>query len=163
MNHIKFTKNSFVLLLAFFLLCGSLNAFAAAETIIIDGQVASIPSTMGTIQEKDDRTFLPVRFVMEHLGCQVEYVDETRMAVISSPNAYYLIQDGNPILYVLEGDGTETRNIEMDTTPYIETTEIDGQSYGRMYIPIRYLAEAIGYTVGWDETTQTVSLTSASN
>lgn len=28
----------------------------------------------------------------------------------------------------------------------------------RTFVPIRFLAEAIGYTVGWDEASQTVSL-----
>ena len=36
------------------------------------------------------------------------------------------------------------------------------QTYGRMYVPIRFLAEAIGYNVGWDEATQTVTLTMGS-
>ena len=40
----------------------------------------------------------------------------------------------------------------MDTAAFIDATE------GRTYVPIRYLAEALGYNVGWDETTQTVTL-----
>lgn len=135
------------------------TAFAAAETIKINGNITQIPATMGSIQERDDRTFVPVRFIMENLGCSVDYIDETKMAVISSVSSTYLIQEGNPILYILPDQYTETENVQMDTSAYIETTTIDGQSYGRMYVPLRFLAEAIGYTVGWDEATQTVTLT----
>ena len=43
----------------------------------------------------------------------------------------------------------------MDTKAYIDDAE------SRFYLPIRFLAEAIGYNVGWDEATETVSLTMA--
>ena len=45
----------------------SLSAFATAENIIIDGQNITIPAEMGKVIEKDDRTFVPVRFVAEFL------------------------------------------------------------------------------------------------
>lgn len=40
----------------------------------------------------------------------------------------------------------------MDTNVFIDDSE------GRMYIPIRFFAQAMGYTVGWDEATETVRL-----
>ena len=43
----------------------------------------------------------------------------------------------------------------MDTAAFIDEEE------GRTYVPVRFLAEAMGYTVGWDEATQTVSLDKA--
>ena len=82
--------------------------------------------------------------------------------LISSISCSYLIQEGNPTLFILQDQYTQTQNLQMDTSAYIEETEIDGQTYGRMYVPIRFLAEAIGYNVGWDETTQTVTLTMGS-
>lgn len=144
------------------LLFGSgLTAFAAAETIVINGTVTEIPPEMGSIQEKDDRTFVPVRFIMENLGCDVVYDDSTRTAVITSDFSTYLIQEGNSVLYILPDLYTETENKQMDTSAYIESVLLDGIEYGRMYVPIRFLAEAIGYTVGWDGETQTVTLNMA--
>ena len=130
----------------------SLSVFAAAESIIINGQEAVIPSDMGSIKEMDDRTFVPVRFVMENLGCNVEYLEEDRTAVISSIACTYIIQEGNNTLFVLPDQYTETQNIVMDTAAFIDEAE------SRMYVPIRFLAEAIGYDVGWNEETQTVTL-----
>ncbi len=156
MNIIKKTVSILIIVCV---LCSGILAFAAAETIKINGTVTNIPPEMGSIKEKDDRTFVPVRFILENLGCTVDYVEDTKTAVISSISSTYLIQEGNSILYVLPNQYTETQNIQMDTSAFIETTVLDGQEYGRMYIPIRFLAEAIGYTVGWEEETQTVTLT----
>lgn len=139
-------------------LCTSFSAFAVAESIIINGNVAQIPADMGIIREKDERTFVPIRFVMEYLDCHVDYDETNRSATVASDTCAYLIQDGNNRLFVIpypNAEGmqvTEPYAITMDTVPYIEETE------GRMYIPIRFLAQAIGYTVGWDEETQTVTL-----
>lgn len=141
------------------ILCSSLTAFGAAESIIIDGTTTEIPPEMGSIQEKDDRTFVPVRFIMEYLGCSVVYDDASHSAVITSATSTYLIQEGNSSLFILPNYYKETEEKQMDTSAYIESTTIDGVEYGRMYVPIRFLAEAIGYTVGWDADTQTVSLT----
>ena len=157
----RLQKITAAVLVAGTLLLGT-NAFAAAQTIKINGNVTQIPAEMGAIQEKDDRTFVPVRFVMENLGCKVDYIDDSKMAVISSISCSYLIQEGNPTLFILQDQYTQTQNLQMDTSAYIEETEIDGQTYGRMYVPIRFLAEAIGYNVGWDEATQTVTLTMGS-
>lgn len=147
-------------ILAGVILCSGLTVFGAAETIVINGSAAEIPPEMGSIQERDNRTFVPVRFIMENLGCSVVYDDVTHTAVITSSTKTYLIQEGNPILFVLPSL-YETEEKQMDTSAYIESSVIDGVEYGRMYIPIRFLAEAIGYTVGWDEETQTVTLTIA--
>ena len=87
------------------LICGIISAciafsgisvFAAAENIIINGKEAEIPAEMGSIMEKDDRTFVPIRFIMENLGCEVNFIDSTKLAVIESISCTYLIQDGNP-------------------------------------------------------------------
>ncbi len=155
----RLSKTILSLLIITLLSIGSMNVFAAAETIIINGTAAEIPPEMGTIQERDDRTFVPVRFIMEYLGCNVSYIDDSRTAVITSISSTYLLQEGNSTLFILPNQYTETEEKQMDTAAFIETTVLDGVEYGRMYVPIRFLAEAIGYDVGWDDATQTVTLT----
>lgn len=146
-------RQLFSFLLASILLLSCSAVFAAAETIIIDGQVAEIPKDMGSIKEMDDRTFVPIRFVMEYLGCYVDFDDTNHAATISSADCVYIIQEDNPILYKVPYEEKDSAELTMDTVPFIDLNE------GRMYIPIRFLAQAIGYTVGWDEETQTVTLT----
>lgn len=136
-------------------LAASSVCFAAAENIVINDENVTIPAEMGTVREYDDRTFVPVRFVTEYLGCQVNYSETDISATITDTKGIsYLITSGQPELYVLPnlGDG---KLIKMDVLPFVDDNE------GRMYIPVRFLAEAMNYTVDWDEATQTVILNAA--
>lgn len=132
----------------------SLTAFATAENIIINGETVTIPAEMGKVCEMDDRTFVPVRFVTEYLGCLVNYNDFQQSAAITDPSTgiSYLVMANDNKLFVLPNSGNGTI-ITMDTKTFINNEE------GRMYVPVRFLAQAIGYTVDWEETTQTVTLT----
>ncbi len=139
------------------LFSGSMTAYATAENIIIDGVNVIIPADMGKVCTKDDRTFVPVRFVTEYLGCNVSYQGVQQSATITNleSGTSYFIMAGDDKIYVLPSVGSAPI-IMMDTTSFINYDE------GRMYIPVRFLAEALGYTVDRDGTTQTVVLTSAS-
>ena len=145
------------------LIC-SFSAFAAAENIVIDGENAVIPSEMGKIVEMNDRTYVPIRFVMEYLGCVVNYQETTqtqngksqlpRTATITDPKtkiSYFTTANDNKIFIL----GSQASTVNMDTPVFINEEE------SRMYVPIRFLAQALGYTVDWNEDAQTVSLTSA--
>lgn len=156
-------KKLLALLLTCGLACTATTAFAAANQIIIDGQVAEIPADMGSIKERDDRTFVPVRFVMEYLGCSVSYSNtlvngevQEGVTVTDQAGTSYLMVRGSKQLYVLPGiAGGYGGPINMDTAAFIDDTE------DRFYVPIRFLAQAIGYTVDWDEETQTVTINKA--
>ena len=130
----------------------SANAFAVANVIKINGIPAEIPENMGKIRETDDRTFVPVRFISEFLENDVWFDDALKTAGVSGNNKIILIQDGNSTLYITSMLTGETSEIQMDTAAFIDPVE------GRTYLPIRFLAEALGYIVGWDEETQTVTL-----
>ena len=148
-------KKFIVMTLLCCLLMSSVIAFAAAENIIIDGTTVTIPAEMGKICEKDDRTFVPVRFVMEYLNCYVNYTDYQQSATITNPEtgiSYFMMANSNELFELSTFSG---RAIVMDTKVFINNDE------ARMYVPVRFLAEAIGYKVDWDEATQTVTLTSA--
>lgn len=66
---------------------------------------------------------------------QIFYVNSTRMDFSYSSNQY-----------------TDMLQGEIDTRPVIKN--------GRTYLPARYLAEAFGYTVGWNGNSQTVTIQS---
>lgn len=139
-------------IIAAMLMFTSSIAFAAANVIKINGTVAEIPPGMGEIREKDGRTFVPVRFVSEFLKNDVWFDDLTKAACVSSAASLIYIQNGNNVLYVVSKLSGEVRAVQMDTAAYINEAD------SRTYLPIRFLAESLGYTVGWDELTQTVSL-----
>ena len=129
------------------------NVYAATNTIIINGITAEIPEGMGTVLEKDDRTFVPLRFVSEFLNNEVWYMNETSTAGILSDNILLFAQNGNNILFRIDELTGEQTEIQMDTAAFINADD------SRMYLPIRFLAEATGFTVGWEAETETVSLT----
>lgn len=136
------------------LIFSSISAFAAANTIKIDGAVAEIPKGMGEIREKDNRTFVPFRFVSEALKYKVWYDDVSKTAYVSSDEKLLCVQDGNSVLFSVSKTTGESKSLQMDTAAYIDEAE------SRTYLPIRFLAEAMDYTVGWDAASGTVTLDS---
>lgn len=144
---------------------GSLSAFATAEKITINGNGVDIPEDMGMICEKDDRTFVPVRFITEYLGCTVKY-DNTNSTVQTEDgktsnfqstvtiteaktNKSFFFVIGDKDVFVITPDNASF--ISMDTKTFLGDDD-------RTYVPIRFFAEAMNYNVDWDEETQTVSL-----
>lgn len=96
----------------------------------------------------DNRTMMPVRYVGLALGVltdNINWNDETRTAVLIKGSTYVQLQAGSNILKV---NGVE---IQMDTAPEIIE--------GRMMIPLRFVAQAFGATVNWDEDARTATFT----
>ncbi len=95
--------------------------------------------------DENGRTLIPVRFVTEDLGATVEWNAEDREVYITKDKANVLIRIGQE--RILVNGVTKT----MDTKAIIR--------YDRTYVPIRYVAEGLGATVGWDAGTRTVIIT----
>ncbi len=149
-------KKFLSLLLVFCMLLATTSVFADVNgrSIVIDGEVVPIPEDMGAICERDNRTFVPIRFLMENFGYEVVYEPTQQNATITDPvtKISYFMMAGRDDMFKLSL--AETKTVKMDTTVFINNEE------GRMYVPIRYIAELIGYKVDWDEATDTVVLTS---
>ena len=75
-------------------------AYAAADSIVIDGTVAEIPPEMGKISERDNRTFVPVRFVSEFLKYDVWFDTNSRAACIGSSTSLIYVQNGSNSLFI---------------------------------------------------------------
>lgn len=94
---------------------------------------------------QDGRTLVPVRYLADALGAQTAW-DATSQTVT--------VTAGSTTIDLVIGSTTLTVNGQtstMDVAPVITD--------GRTYLPARYVAEALGATVDWDATTQTVTLT----
>jgi|GEM_PF-4834735 len=98
--------------------------------------VDSVPRMMS------GRTLVPLRALAEALGGQVDYDDGTRTAII-----YHGITTiGFPL---------DKKRMYIDEQEII--LDVAAQALnGRTFIPARYLAEAVGAAVDWNEQTQTV-------
>lgn len=95
----------------------------------------------------NDRTYVPVRYLGYALGLaedQVEWDGRTN-TVSLGPAAGKTVRLtlGSKTLTVVGGQA-----VAMDAAPLARS--------GRIYLPARFVAEAFGYHVGWDSSTQTV-------
>jgi len=96
---------------------------------------------------KDGRTFLPVRYVAQALG-----VADANILWDNASQKVTLIKDGTVVQLTI-GSNVLLLNgaaITMDVAPELTSD--------RTMLPIRFIAQAFGATVGWDEATQTVTL-----
>lgn len=128
---------------------------AFASSITIDGNLVEIPADMGEVIMNGERNFVPVRFVLEQFNYAVDWIDEKQTVVFSGPGNegnIFLMQIGNNLL-VKQLNGEVTTQ-EMDVAPFLDN------EIGRTYVPVRALAEAMGYIVDWDDATQTVIINS---
>lgn len=96
---------------------------------------------------KDGRTYLPVRYVAYALGvdpANVLWDDATQtVTLIKGTNAVQLTIGSK----VLKLNGI---SITMDVAPELVS--------GRTMLPFRFIAQALGASVSWDEATQTVTM-----
>lgn len=119
---------------------------AEADGISVQLNGAPVAFTDAAPEITSDRTFLPFRAVLEALGAEVGYDAETSTVSAKRDGVDLSMVLGRNIATVTE-DG-QTRTVEMDVTPYVKN--------GRTYVPVRFVAETFGCSVGWDGESKTV-------
>ena len=144
-------KRIFALLLAASLLCtGSVFAASAkqpAPTVRVNGNAVSFPDGQPFV-DANNRTMIPVRFVSEELGAKVTWNGATQSAVIEKDGIQAVITIGSEALKVTRNGSTST--VTMDTAAVLKD--------GRTYVPIRYVAEALGAFVDYSALYSTVGI-----
>ena len=91
---------------------------------------------------KESRTFVPLRFISENLGYKVEYFDETKDIKISN-----------------DKDVVELKVNSKDFSKNGEASEMDVKTFltnNYTFVPLRFISEAFGKEVGWDEPSRSV-------
>lgn len=95
---------------------------------------------------ENDRTWVPLRFVSESLGAQVSWNQEQQQATIQQDGIELTLQIGSQTLWVNGNPG------EMDVAPFLRSN--------RTWVPLRFVAENLGATVGWQQYNQRVVIRS---
>ena len=127
------------------LIGGVLMVNANADvSVTVDGKKVVFPDAKPFIDE-NGRTLIPVRFVTEDLGATVEWNAQDREVYITKESTRIMIRIDERNIVVNGKIKT------MDTKAIIKDD--------RTYVPIRYVAEELGATVGWDAATRTVIIT----
>lgn len=117
-------------------------ASKAAEepvNLMIGGQAVT-PDVPPVI--KDGRTLVPVRVIAEGLGAEVAWNEASRTAVIT--------RDGQKLSLSLDSRQAKVngKQTTLDTPPVV--------LHQRMLLPLRFVGESLGVTVGWDSSSRTV-------
>ena len=94
---------------------------------------------------KSGRTYLPVRYVGEALGAEVGWEDSTSSVTLAKDGILITLRIGSTTITV------NGQSSSMDVAPELTA--------GRTCLPIRFVAEALGQTVGWDATNNAVIIT----
>jgi len=117
---------------------------AAGVSVTVNGKTVNFPDAKPFI-DTNGRTLIPVRFVTEELGATVDWNQKYQEVTIKKDNVTIriMINDRN----IVVNSSIKT----MDTEAIIKED--------RTFVPIRYVAEALGATVGWDASTKTVIIT----
>ena len=90
------------------------------------------------------RTLVPVRYLAEALGAQTAWDGPSQALTITRGSVVVKLVINS--FSILVNNNSE----QMDTAPVI--------SGGRTYLPARVVAEALGYTVSWDASSQAVTV-----
>lgn len=107
------------------------RAFVNGELRMIEEETGAMPFI------ENDRTFVPLRFLCESLGGEVDFNDETRDILIKVGETELKMNLDSNIAQV---NGTD---VELENKPKVVN--------GRTYVPLRAVSELTGKQVFWDD------------
>lgn len=94
---------------------------------------------------ENDRTLVPMRFLFEQMGAEVEWEEETQTAVVTK---------GDDVISFSIDNSDASINGELKTMDVPARLIND-----KTMIPVRFLSEELGCNVEWDEESNTVIIT----
>jgi hypothetical protein len=99
---------------------------------------------------KNGRTLVPIRAIIEALGGNVYWEETVRKATVTLGDKHIALWIGKSTATV----NNISRPIDTEDTKVVP--EIIG---GRTMLPLRFVTESLGATLGWDPNTQTIAIT----
>lgn len=130
------------------ILCLVLSSYiwAAAEQtpgFQVDGQNVEFNLDTGLPYVSDNgRAMMPLRACLNSIDCQVDWNQEAQMVSLIKGNIKVEVVINQKYIYVNQ------KKFFTDSAAIVQN--------GRTYLPLRAVMEALGYTVDWDNKTQTV-------
>lgn len=122
--------------------------FTIGKNIYSSGQKTQVMDAAPFLE--NGRVFVPIRYLSTALGVPVD-----RVAWSSSASTVTLIKSDTMVRFALGGNifYINDRPVTMDSVPVLRG--------GRVYLPARYLSEALGYRVTWDAVDKSVIISKA--
>ncbi|WP_010243715.1 copper amine oxidase N-terminal domain-containing protein [Acetivibrio cellulolyticus] len=139
-------KLSFIMLISLILAMFSVNTWATSDniTVKVDGSQVAFPDAKPFIQPDTSRTMIPIRFVAESMGADVQWVANAKTV---------LIKKGNKTITLVIGYKKAVVNSAEVT---FDAAAIIVQD--RTFVPLRFVSEALGSSVNWIQATRTVDI-----
>lgn len=124
--------------------------YATDVNVQVNGEILNFSDSQGTVNAQiiNDRTMVPFRKIFNSLGVSdenIEWIPETRTVKAEKDNIQIELQIENVNAKKIV-DGKEEKII-LESAPVIIN--------GRTLVPLRFIAESLGKTVGWDATNKT--------
>ena len=110
--------------------------------VYINGTAVDFPDAKPFLS--DGRTYVPARFVSEQLGAAINWDSDTKVITI---------KNGSDTFKLTVGSTKVTKNgssVSMDAAPMLTD--------GRTMVPLRFVSEQLGATVKWDDSGNSVQI-----
>lgn len=146
---------SVIFMIFAFAILSAVTAFGAegGKTVVmqIDNPVITVDGAGRNIDESNtvptiinDRTYIPVRGLIEAIGGSAQWDNDTKTAVLNyGSDEIRLTIDSTTAYY-------NNTAVEIDTAPVIVN--------GRTMLPARFIAESFGFDVEWDSESKTITI-----
>lgn len=120
----------------------ALGGVPGQVNVLWGGQCIAFPDAAPEL--RNGRTMVPIRAIMEDLGAEVTYgEDQVVTCTLGGATITFAVGAAEA---AVERDGT-TETITLDSPSYLKDN--------RTYVPLRFISEASGYDVFWDNTART--------
>ena len=125
----------------------------------VDGKEITFPDQKPLLDAQAGRTYIPIRFLAEALGADVNWINEHQVVEIvnkgiegeNTKNVYYMKIGSNKVIQArYDNGGNVASGVSVFDMPENIVPVLEG---GRTVIPFRYIAELMGAQVYYDPTT----------
>lgn len=146
MTRKKMLLGGVILLVLFSLALPAIASGAAAPIkLVVDGK--DVQADVPPYLDKAGRTMVPIRFVVQALGAQVNWDSQAKLATVTANGVTIVLQAGQKNAQV---NGKATT---MDTVAVIKN--------GRVMVPLRFVGESLEATVQWEAAQRAVVISTA--
>jgi hypothetical protein len=110
--------------------------------VLVNGVEVTFPDTQPYI--KNNRTLVPVRFVVEQLGAQVDWDNKNQEVTIEKDGKKIILKIGSKIVTI---NGSK---VTLDAPAELKDE--------RTMVPLRFISEAFGANVDWNDKEKVVTI-----
>ena len=114
------------------------------KEILVNGK-ANLIDVAPFIDKVSGRTLVPVRFISEFLGFEVVWDAQAKTVTIKDSSKTIILTIGNETALI---NGKE---VKTDVAPLIKSD--------RTFVPLRFIAETMGFNVEWNSANRSVAIT----